>query len=483
MENLAFPRLAIILAFAADNKPRFVFRFHSILLAFALASAGTGRAHELPSELVARMLAKAEGPSLRIAVRIPLRSIREVEFPEFGPGYLDIEALAPQLRGFSEQWIAPFVEIAEDGSPLPTPRTAATQLSLPNDKSFESFVRAVERLEAPLPANTENLVWDQVLLDVLLEYPIRSERSAFSLQLKLGHLADRVVTAFRFETPDGSVRAYQLAGPPERVPLDPSWFQAAWRFVRSGFAHILDGPDHLLFLFCLVVPLRRLRPLALIVTAFTAAHSVTLIAAALGLAPDALWFPPLIETLIAVSILYMALENIVGAARRRWLFALGFGLVHGFGFSFALSETLQFAGPHLLTSLLAFNVGVELGQLFVLLLLVPALAGLFRFVVAERIGMIIVSALAAHVAWHWTLERAEVLSLFWGDASAAPFALGAVAGLPLLGLASRQRARRQEPPQPPARNRFPRSRAQAGEPEPRRADLRGGPSADTIGSP
>ena len=77
----------------------------------------------------------------------------------------------------------------------------------------------------------------------------------------------------------------------------------------------------------------------------------------------------------------MALENIAGVTnvQRRWMMAFAFGLVHGFGFSFALRETLQFAGSHLLTSLLAFNVGVELGQLFVLALLVPALDLLFRY--------------------------------------------------------------------------------------------------------
>src|SRR5439155_7145698 len=83
----------------------------------------------------------------------------------------------------------------------------------------------------------------------------------------------------------------------------------------------------------------------------TVAHSVTLIASAYNLGPTALWFPPLIETLIAMSIVYMALENIVGSnVRRRWMITFGFGLVHGFGFSFALRETLQFAGSYLLTS-------------------------------------------------------------------------------------------------------------------------------------
>ena len=185
------------------------------------------------------------------------------------------------------------------------------------------------------------------------------------------------------------------------------------RFVESGFWHILDGTDHLLFLLCLVIPFRRLRGLVPIVTAFTVAHSVTLIASAYGYAPSALWFPALVETLIAASIVYMALENICGASvERRWMITFAFGLVHGFGFSFALRETLQFAGSHLLTSLLSFNVGVELGQLLVLLLLVPMLEVLLRFIVAERIGTIVVSALVAHTGWHWMSDRAAVLSQY-----------------------------------------------------------------------
>src|SRR6202022_2945946 len=201
---------------------------------------------------------------------------------------------------------------------------------------------------------------------------------------------------------------------PGLVRLDPSWRQAALRFVELGFFHILDGTDHLLFLFCLVIPFRRFRALIPVVTAFTVAHSITLIASAYNLAPNSLWFPPLIETLIAISILYMALENIVGVAKvqRRWIVAFGFGLVHGFGFSFALRQTLQFAGSHLLTSLLSFNMGVELGQLLVLIVLIPALELLFCFVVAERMGTIILSALVAHTGWHWMTERWDRLRQF-----------------------------------------------------------------------
>jgi hypothetical protein len=238
--------------------------------------------------------------------------------------------------------------------------------------------------------------------------------------------------------------------------LDPRWYQAAARFVEGGFLHILDGTDHLLFLFCLVIPFRRLRALIPIVTSFTVAHSITLIASAYNFAPDALWFPPLVETLIATSIVYMALENIVGAGtvHRRWIITFGFGLVHGFGFSFALRQTLQFAGSHLLTSLLAFNVGIELGQLLVLLLLVPALELLFRFGVAERMGTIILSALVAHTAWHWLIERGAQLRQFrfeWPELNAALLAgtmrwlmvIVAVAGVAwLVRMVLRQRAAR-----------------------------------------
>jgi hypothetical protein len=183
-----------------------------------------------------------------------------------------------------------------------------------------------------------------------------------------------------------------------------------WLFIVEGFFHILDGTDHLLFLFCLVIPFRKPRSLLIIVTSFTVAHSITLIASAYGVAPDVGWFPPLVETLIATSIVYMALENIVAPGlRRRWIITFGFGLIHGFGFSFALRETLQLAGSHVLTSLLAFNIGVEIGQLVVLAAMIPLLELLFRFGPPERIGTIILSALVAHTGWHWLTERGQQL--------------------------------------------------------------------------
>jgi hypothetical protein len=279
---------------------------------------------------------------------------------------------------------------------------------------------------APLPFETK-LLPTQGVLDALFEYPIESDQSRFSIHPRFEQFGLRVITVMRFLPPDGRIRAFEYeGGNPGIVRLDPEWYQAAWTFVRMGFHHILDGADHLLFLFCLVIPYRKFRGLIPVVTAFTVAHSVTLIASAFDMAPNVLWFPPLIETLIAASIVYMALENIIVVSpSRRWIITFCFGLVHGFGFSFALRNTLQFAGSHMLTSLLSFNVGVEIGQVAVLAVMVPAIKILFRYV-PERMGTIILSAFATHSAWHWTTERYEQLSRFpfqWPVFDAAFFAM------------------------------------------------------------
>ena len=379
------------------------------LLAFAPAAT----AHDIPADVTVRAFLKPDSRHLNLLVRVPLAAIRDVDFPLQRGGYLDIEKLAPLLPDATTIWIADLVDIYEGERRLTKPQTVATQISLPSDRSFATYEAAAEHVLGPRLTNDSGVVWDQVFLDVLLRYDIDSDRSSFSINSHLDRLAARTTTVIRFLPPGGAIRAYEFTGAAGLVHLDPGWYQAAIRFVELGFVHILDGTDHLLFLLCLVIPFRRFRALVPVVTAFTVAHSITLIASAYDLGPGALWFPPLIETLIAISIVYMALENIVGGSTvaRRWIMAFGFGLVHGFGFSFALRETLQFAGSHLLTSLLSFNIGVELGQLVVLVIAIPLLEGLFRLV-AERMGTIIVSAFVAHTAWHWTLDRAGRLRQF-----------------------------------------------------------------------
>jgi len=384
----------------------------ALLLAALTLLAVPAFAHDIPSDVTVQAFMKPEGHTLRLLVRLPLKSVMDVEFPRREREFVDLSRVDQALHDAATVALTNNLEIYEGDTLLLNPRIVSTRMSLDSDRSFATYEGALAHVTGPA-LSTETIFWEQGILDVLFEYPIRSDRSYFSFHAAFDRFGLKVVTALQFLPPGGIDRAYALEGDAGLVRLDPRWYQAAANFVKMGFLHILDGTDHLLFLLCLIIPFRRVRPLIAIVTAFTVAHSITLIGSAYNYAPDVLWFPPLIETLIATSVFYMALENIVVVRpRRRWIITFLFGLVHGFGFSFGLQHTLQFAGSYLLTSLLSFNIGVELGQLLVLAVLVPVLNILFRYVVAERLGTIILSVIVGHTAWHWMIERFDVLRQF-----------------------------------------------------------------------
>jgi hypothetical protein len=407
-----------------------VARAAALIVALVGAWASTAMAHDVPVDVKINAFLKPTGNRLELLVRVPMLALQEVEFPTRGPGYLDLSRADDALRHATKLWLIDNIDIYENDTRLPPPRIANVRVSLPSDRSFTSYDQALAHVQGPPLADNLDLYWNQQMLDVLLAYPIESDRSAFAIHPRADRFAERVSTALRFMPPDGATRAFEFHGDPGLVRLDPSWHQAAWRFGVSGFWHILEGVDHLLFLLCLILPYRRLKPLVILVTSFTLAHSISLIASAFGFVPDALWFVPLIETLIAATIVFMALENIVGSRiERRWVFAFAFGIVHGFGFSFLLRDSLQFAGDHLVTSLLAFNVGVEIGQLVVLVVLIPALGWLFRHAVAERLGIVIISAFVAHTGWHWLTERGDKLLQFPFPTLDAAFLASSMRGL------------------------------------------------------
>jgi hypothetical protein len=416
------PRIIAEIARTEEREPA-IHHLPRVILLLALAAAAppnVARPHEVPSDVTVRVLVKPERERVRLLVRVPLEAMQDITFPTVRQGFLDTPRATPRLRDAAEVWLVDNLELYEGERRLPL-ALVNVRASLPSDRSFSSYDSALAHLRGPpLPAGLE-LPWRQALLDAELEAPIESASSLFSLRARTERFGMRVVNAVRFIGANGAERVYRIEGDSGLVALDPRWHQAMLRFLVQGFEHILDGADHLLFLLCLVVPFRRrLRALVWIVTAFTAGHSLTLIGSAYGLAPAGFWFPPLVETLIALSIVYMAVENVVSPnPRSRWPIAFGFGLVHGFGFSFALTNTLQFAGDHVLMSLLSFNVGIELGQLLVLLVLVPALNVLLRFVDA-RVGGIVIAVIAGHTAWHWLGERLAALAVLlpglpWAD--------------------------------------------------------------------
>jgi len=390
--------------------------FTVIAVLLSLLVIGTQKnvsAHEIPNNVVINSYLKPNESTANLLIRAPLEAMRDMNFPLTGPGYLQLGKMHELSMDAAEIWLGNFVDLYEGSQKIKNWQISATRLSLPSNRSFYDYDSAYENILSPALSNDVLLHHEQALLDVLITYPINSRDSEFSIDLNFGGLGLNTTTVMTFISSEDISRVYEFKGSPGLVELDPTWYNAFLRFVSSGIEHILSGFDHLLFILCLILPCRRLRPLIVIITSFTFAHSITLIASAFGIVPKGLWFPPLIEMLIALSIVYMAVENIVRSNfEKRWPIAFGFGLIHGFGFSFALSETMQFAGSHLLTSLFAFNLGVEIGQIALVCIAVPLMNKFFHLTNTNKIGPIIISVMIAHTAWHWMLDRFEVWSAY-----------------------------------------------------------------------
>ena len=396
-------------------------RILAAVAAAVIVLSSAAFAHDVPDDVVVQAFLYPSEGRLSVLLRVPLTAMRDVDVPSRPGGFVDLSRVEPALQHAATIWLLQGIEIQQDRRPLPPGRLAGVRMSLPSDRAFESFDTARAQLAGPPLDPGMQVMWEQGALDALIEYPLAHTEGRLAWRADSRRLGQRVTTVLRLVTADGTVRAFEWHGDPGLVQLDPRWYQAALSFVRAGIGHVFSGPDHLLFLVCIAIPLRRVRPLILLVTSFTLAHATTLVVSAYGFAPSGGWFPPFVETLIAASIVWMALENVFDAVAgrdlegdagpalgRRWAATTAFGLVHGFGFSFALREELQFAGRHLLTSLLAFNVGVEIAQLVVIVAAATAVSLAFRRLTSPRVAAIVVSALAAHTGWDWLLERGAV---------------------------------------------------------------------------
>jgi len=172
--------------------------------------------------------------------------------------------------------------------------------------------------------------------------------------------------------------------------------------VRLGIEHIFFGWDHLAFLLGLVIVGGRLREIVIAVTAFTIAHSITLGLAAFDVIHAAGW---LVEPAIALSVAYVGIENIfLRPTEGRWRVTLPFGLIHGFGFATALRE-LAVPRAKIPISLFAFNVGVEIGQLAVLVVALPIVWLLLRWEFFRKWGVRAVSAAITVLGLVWFVQR------------------------------------------------------------------------------
>jgi hypothetical protein len=234
--------------------------------------------------------------------------------------------------------------------------------------------------------------------------------------------AQRIDVLIRVVRADGTTQVGRLT-PVERrfeVKASPGGFEVASTYTVLGVEHILLGFDHLLFVLALVLLVHGTRRLIVTITAFTLAHSVTLALATLGL----LDVPgPPVEACIALSIAFVACEIVHGlrgrpglTARRPWLIAFTFGLLHGLGFAGALAE-VGLPENHVPAALLFFNVGVEVGQLFFVAAALASMLALRRL--SRRCPL-------AQSAWSPYVVPYVVGSLacFWLFGRVASFAVG-----------------------------------------------------------
>ena len=198
----------------------------------------------------------------------------------------------------------------------------------------------------------------------------------------------------------------------EPVVVTRSLLDAVVTFIKEGVIHILEGLDHVLFVICLVLGAMHLKPLLWRVTGFTIGHSITLSLGFFGFVPAAAWFVPAVETGIALSIIYVALVAVVpGLQQKKGEWAVVgvtglIGLLHGLGFSFVLQNILQVTSPNIWQSLVAFNIGVELGQLLIVI------GAWFAFYLigqlgarAAKINRYLVASVCALTAFYWVIER------------------------------------------------------------------------------
>ncbi|CAN5799578.1 hypothetical protein BH23PLA1_BH23PLA1_41510 [soil metagenome] len=351
-------------------------------------------AHEV-RPMIATLTA-GDGGSVEVALSINLEAAMAGIGPEHAdtsdspaaPVYdrlrqLPPEALSREFREFAPTFLER-LDIGFNGGNAPL--TISDVDVPPVDNTSLARISNIT-LTAQVPAGTRSLTW-------------RLDRSL------LGDSVIRVRAPGSDEVEYAThVPAGESSGPVDlHAPQTQTTAQVFSDYVWIGFTHILPkGLDHILFVVGLFLLSSRLSTLAWQVSAFTFAHTITIALGTLGLVTIPGW---IVEPLIALSIAWIAIENMLTVRLHRWRLAMvfGFGLLHGLGFASVLGE-IGLSTSHFVTGLVAFNVGVELGQLAVLALCFLAVGWLMRWP-QYRTAVVMPASLAiAMIALFWVVER------------------------------------------------------------------------------
>jgi HupE / UreJ protein len=381
----------------------------AMIMCIALSAAAAPLMHDLPQDTLMHGFFRVQGREAHLLVRVPLDLLHGISWPTDHGEYLIGDSQGAVNQALDALGHA--ILIWQDGERL-TPTKSSGQLAPLGDLSFANSEAAAAHIDQATPPGLKIAV-DLGYLDAHFVYPIRAAPAIFSIQSRVAEdLQDLSKLIVQF-VPGGNNWSGAITISPQsgKVALNPNRAQAALGFALVGVQALLTHPDCLLFILCLMIPVRRARDLGPLFAAFALGSLISLAGAALGFAPDSIWFGAFAASVSAVLIFFLALGNIFGAhLQRRRLWTGLFGLVLGFGFAKLLMEALQFAGGHSQIALWFFALGVDLGALLAFALALVGLALILRGARAGRIGIIVLSALVAHASWHWVVDR---LGLLW----------------------------------------------------------------------
>jgi len=220
----------------------------ALLALVALPRGAVANGADLPPQIVLQGFLKPEDGRLRLLVRVPLVLLSSFSLPKRGLGYLDLanidDALKKAATATGQQ-----IELFADGAAL-APTASEPRISLPSDRSFSSYSTALAHLQGPpLPIDTD-LFWNQGFFDTQLEYSLQSAPTNLWIRVNVApELGRRLKLRLEYLPVDSPTLVYELPGATGWIPLNPSWYEAAWIFVKGGFFDAFAF-DRFVFLLC-----------------------------------------------------------------------------------------------------------------------------------------------------------------------------------------------------------------------------------------
>jgi HupE/UreJ protein len=375
-----------------------------LVVAACVWFAAIVRAHDISDQIV-EIVVQPRGDRLVVRLHLPSTVLGYARLPRLDDGTLNVAALDGPLRIVA-------ADVARNLDVQQGDRTLAA------------------------PAATATVGADRHSIDVDLTYAIQPGVTGFSARLNtFPPIEQPIRTNVRFQPSSAHEYPISVTGAATRILFDPDTGESVQQFVARALRAVLDGGDHLLFLLCLLIPVRRARTAATLFGAMIAGQAATMLVTVLWPAPIATWLPALAMTAASV-VAIAALHNIVVIARLKppafaglpprasvdksrddersrwtWLLAIAFGLFNGFTFGQTIADALQFAGAHRAIALVTFLAVVIAGQLWLAALMWATRAWLHGLRLHERVATIVASVLIAHSAVERVVERGHAVAL------------------------------------------------------------------------